>query len=244
MQYRENLSISGEVKDLAIAALVLGIAFSMFLVGGLAGALHYPSVFLYFFPIAIIAILFTFVLHELMHKFVAQHFGAVAAFKASITGLVITLIPSMLGFLIGIPGATVIYTSSFTREEEGYVSLAGPLTNLAVFIVAASAGVAMYGSFFQNVATSFMNPTRLTYLHNIINITLFISIVLALFNMLPIYPLDGSKVMRWNKKVYMASIATIFILMLLVVPFTSLIISLAIMFFIAYLFSASTTLFF
>jgi len=43
-------------------------------------------------------------------------------------------------------------------------------------------------------------------------ITLFISILLAFFNMLPINPLDGSKVLAWNKEVYMVAMGVIFVL--------------------------------
>ena len=42
---------------------------------------------------------------------------------------------------------------------------------------------------------------------------MFISILLAFFNMLPIMPLDGAKVLNWDKNVYITSIIIIFILM-------------------------------
>ena len=51
-----------------------------------------------------------------------------------------------------------------------------------------------------------------------ITFTLYISLLLAFFNMLPVYPLDGSKVIRWNFTTYFAVEAIIFILLILVVP--------------------------
>ena len=59
-----------------------------------------------------------------------------------------------------------------------------------------------------------LNPLPGSYLGYAINLTIFISILLAFFNMLPIYPLDGSKVLSWNKEVYFITMGTIFVLML------------------------------
>lgn len=203
MSIRENLSTSKEVQDIIIADLALTVAFALVLSGGVAGVRQDFNTFLYFVPISFVAVSFSFVLHELMHKFAAQHFGAAAAFRRSDNGILITLISSMLGILIGIPGATMIYAMRFTKEEEGYVALAGPLTNFAVFI-----------GFF---GLSFLVPSS-GFLHDTVDITMLISLIIAFFNMLPVYPLDGSKVIRWNFTTYFAVEAIIFILLIVVVP--------------------------
>ena len=110
--------------------------------------------------------------------------------------------------LIGIPGATIIYSPRFTKKEEGYVSLAGPLTNFVVFI-------AFFG-------LSFIVPST-GLLHDTVGITMLISLIIAFFNMLPVYPLDGSKVLRWNFTTYFAVEALIFILLIVIVPAVTLI---------------------
>src|SRR5271157_283736 len=105
---RESLRLSKELEDIVVADLVLSFAFTMVLSGGIFGGALNTASLLDWFAISLVAVSFSFVLHEMMHKFVAQHYGAVAAFRRSDSGLMITLVTSLLGFLVGIPGATVI----------------------------------------------------------------------------------------------------------------------------------------
>lgn len=196
--YQQHVIVSAEIGDILVADAALTIAFAMIFSGGLTS--FSLSHFLYFIPIALVAVSLSFILHEYMHKIVAQKFGAMAAFRRWDAGIAITLLSSMFGFLIGLPGATMIYTNRFTREEDGYVSLAGPLTNFVVFLVFLAIAF-LGGSYVANN----------TYLDAMIGITMFISVWLAFFNMLPIYPLDGSKVLRWNKAVYAICMVLIFI---------------------------------
>ncbi len=222
---REHDLFKNEVKDMVIADLALSFAFTVIFSGGIGtGALRF---FIYFFPMSLIAVSLSFILHEYMHKRVAQKYGAIAAFKKSDIGILITLLSSAFGILIGIPGATVIYTSTFTRKEEGLVSLAGPLTNFAVFAVFFTIGYATFGSSFtSNILDTFGSAVlQLPYLQNIINMTLLISIILAFFNMLPVYPLDGSKVFRWNRGVFAAVIVAIFVILLFIMPIYALLYS-------------------
>lgn len=200
---RENSYRMHELRDIAVADAVLIVAFSLALFGGVFGLSQGASLsqFVVYIPIVALAVTLSFVLHELMHKFAAQHYGAIAAFRTSYSGLMITLVTGALGFLIGIPGATVIYTTGFTKRQNGIVSIAGPLTNFAVF-----------GAFLA--VQLVLAPAQTSYLGIAVSLTLTISILLAFFNMLPIFPLDGSKVLAWNKPVYFGTLAVIFVLML------------------------------
>ncbi|MGC8662279.1 MAG: site-2 protease family protein [Candidatus Micrarchaeia archaeon] len=235
---RENRILKTEIEDLIIADLALTVAFALVLVGGIENISQTLPSFIYFLPISFIAVSLSFVLHELMHKFIAERYGAIAGFRTSINGLAITLLTSLFGFLIGIPGATVIYASNFTKREEGIVSLAGPLTNFAVFSVFFMIGIFIFPNFLGNVTTSFSsNYYELPPLQNLINISVFISILLAFFNMLPIYPLDGSKVLRWNKTIFFSVILVIFLLFSFVIPIISILIGMIFMLAIAYIFS-------
>lgn len=202
MAFRYNISGTEELKNIIVADVVLIVAFALSFSGGIAGIGQSGiGTFLYYLPITALAVTLSFVLHELMHKYVAQHYGAIAGFQTSMNGLAITLITGAFGFLLGIPGATVIYASNFTKKENGIVSLAGPLTNFVVFSVFIAL---LY----------FLDPGANSYLYATLNFTIFVSILLAFFNMLPITPLDGSKIIAWNKPVYFSVLGVILALML------------------------------
>lgn len=210
-----------EIKDMIIADVALTVAFSILLSQGgraqLTGCAAPAGImgllcinpFVYYLPIALVAVSLSFILHEYMHKRVAQRYGAIAAFQRSDIGILITLVTSFFGFLLGLPGATMIYTNTFTRRQEGLTSLAGPLTNFVVFAV-----------FF--IISLLLPPSYQSgYIGAMVGTTLFISLWLAFVNMLPIYPLDGSKVLRWNKAVYAVTLLVIIGLLILVVGFSA-----------------------
>ena len=215
----QNAGFLDELKEIVIADVVLIFAFTLTISGGIILAFRGSGAigtFLLYLPIVAVGVTLSFVLHELMHKFVAQKYGAIAGFRSSPMGLAITLITGAFGFLLGIPGATMVYAQSFTKRENGIVSLAGPLTNFVVFLGALGFGAALSPLFLQfafNPALSI--PAAQAYLFVALNFIMFISLLLAFFNMLPIFPLDGSKVFAWNKPVYAIVMGSILALLLL-----------------------------
>ncbi len=86
-------------------------------------------------------------------------------------------------FLFAAPGAVVIQATSATQEQHGKISLAGPLTNLGLAAL-----------FFP--LQSFSGILGLMGAFGVI-----INLWLALFNLLPVPPLDGSKLFRWKPEV-------------------------------------------
>jgi Zn-dependent protease len=133
-----------------------------------------------------------FVLHELAHKVVAQRYGHWAEFRAQFMTLLVSLALAVgAGFLVAAPGAVVIQ-GNVTRKENGLISLVGPGTNLVI-------GLATF-PFALAVDTSRPLP-------HVMGTVCFANAILCLFNLIPLGPLDGRKVLRWNAWAYCAVVA-------------------------------------
>ncbi len=166
---------SVEIKDLAFSVLFIGIIFA------------YPNINIYTILVALIGVGSGFIFHELMHKFVAQHYGAISEYRAWYEGLIIGLILKIiLGTTFIAPGAVYIYKDYLTKKENGIIALSGPLTNVVLAFI------------FYIIALVSNN----SLLYFIGNFGFMINLYLAGFNMLPIPPFDGYKVITWNPLIW------------------------------------------
>jgi Zn-dependent protease len=181
-----------EVRDIFVAWVGLGFAFFLAMVGvgnvlgGSTGACFASGGCLSMvdiFAVALLTVGSGFVLHELSHKFTAQRYGYWAEFRMWPMGLILALVTSLIGFIFAAPGATYISGMNISQEENGKISMAGPLTNVGVALVFLP--VWLFGN---NVFLQFLGSEGV-----------YINVFLALFNLLPVMPLDGAKVWRWNK---------------------------------------------
>ncbi len=165
-----------EIRDIMIALAMLILAFSLVM----GGVNHFLS----YVPVATLAVLTGFFLHEMAHKYMAFRYGYPAAFQAWFIGLFIALAMSPLGFLFAAPGAVMIHGMP-SRRENGIISAVGPLTNLVLgFSLLALALFVPLGFVFYLVYVSYFN------------------IFLAFFNLLPFPPMDGTKILAWSPVVY------------------------------------------
>lgn len=194
-----------EIKSLAIAVTALTIAFTVVFSGGLRNLLSNignTETMVDFglnLVISFFAVLTAFVLHEIGHKIVANHYGYPAAFSYSKNGLIMAVVVSLLlGFLIAAPGAVLIYGYP-DKKENGIISAAGPLTNLLV------AGVA-FGLFVSLLLLSpFIGSSGFVFA--LFSTLMIINVIIGAFNLIPIGILDGAKILRWNKAVYFTMVA-------------------------------------
>lgn len=184
---------STELLQAGIAYVVL--TFDLLVIFGDFGAASgFDTSFLsqYFVPLlltAATAALTGFVAHELAHKVSAQRRGFWAEFRLSPVGLLISVVTAVLGFLWAAPGVTVVGgVREEDREDWGRISLAGPLTNMAFSIIFYLGSIALFLA---------------------LSVTYFWLLILALvnawfgtFNLIPIGPLDGRKVLRWSTGVW------------------------------------------
>ena len=98
-----------ERKDLLIAWLVLGVAFTLGINGGFALITDYQKItiegLLITFLVSLIAVGLSFVLHELSHKFTAMRFGYWAEFRKSTQMLIIAVVVAAItGIVFAAPG--------------------------------------------------------------------------------------------------------------------------------------------
>lgn len=189
-----------EIKDMIIALVALTILFSLSVTRPIGWSLEN---LLFFAPIAFVAVGIGFILHELGHKIVAQRFGFVSEFRRWDYGLILGLLTVPFGFMIFAPGAVYFgsYGRMVTDEENGKISIAGPLVNIVLALI--FLGLTFTFRQFVMVANSDMLYILLLMCVFGFNVNSY----LALFNLLPIPPLDGSKVVAWNIPIYIVTIA-------------------------------------
>ena len=137
-----------------------------------------------------------FLFHELGHKIVAQKYGCWAEFRKFTLGLILALAMSFMGFIIAAPGAVMI-SGFISREQNGKIAVAGPLVNIGLAIL-----FFMTGIFLPQIIGELP-----VLLGQIVFYGFFINAWLALFNMIPFPPLDGSKVMAWSSPVWLGTAA-------------------------------------
>ncbi|MEM5874629.1 MAG: hypothetical protein QW641_01720 [Candidatus Aenigmatarchaeota archaeon] len=170
-----------ELIDLTLAILLATFIFS------------FPNLRIENFFNYLIIVLISFLPHELAHRYLARKFGYIAFFQIWPQGILIALLTLIASYglikFIAL-GAVMIYPISFrggfliekriSIKENALISLAGPLVNIIICIL-----------------------SLLIYLATKINLLLYIAQVnawISVFNLLPIFPLDGSKIFVYSYK--------------------------------------------
>lgn len=174
-----------EIKDIIYSTLAIGFIFA-----------YGPQFSIVTWLLISLIVAISFIPHELAHKYVANKYNCFAQYQMWKSGLIIALIMTVfLGFAFIAPGAVVIYPITqdrygirpvnLTSKQNAIISAAGPLTNLLIAL------------FFLPLAG--MNP----FFKAIVSI----NIVLALFNMIPFPPFDGSKIVWYSIFMWAALVA-------------------------------------
>jgi Zn-dependent protease len=176
---------SKELVDLFVAWL--GVSFAFYLV---FGAVLPNASFELTLALPLLVVGSSFVLHELLHKFTAQRFGFWSEFRANYVTLGLSILFAYVVHIVfAAPGATMIYGPNITKRQNGIISAAGPLLNLALgglylllWLLVPLGGLLSYVGIYGFV----------------------INIWLSAFNLLPIGPLDGRKILNWGVLQYVA----------------------------------------
>lgn len=147
---------------------------------------------------SIIVLIFSVVVHEVSHGYAALYLGDTTAkyagrltlnpikhldlFGSVIIPLLLIILPGSIIFGWAKPVPYNPYNLINRRWGEVYVALAGPLSNLVIAMI--------FGTIVKYGALTFPAPFI-----EISIIIVLINIVLAIFNLIPIPPLDGSKIL-------------------------------------------------
>ncbi len=185
-----------ELKEIAAAVLVLTAAFVLiFYREASYGYIYVPAGgagYGVLVGISLLTVLTAFLLHELAHRYVARRLGGFGRFRIWPIGAIFALITSLLGFLFAAPGAVYI-SGLYGNDAAGKASLAGPGANMVMAVI-------FYGLYIVTVPFTAIAP--------LFGLVGALNSWWAVFNMLPVGPLDGAKVLRWDQSIYIGAIAT------------------------------------
>ena len=191
-----------EEFDLFIAWIAISLAFAIIFLRG-SGRTD-PVIALLFLGISLFTVGIGFILHEMAHKFTAIKYGFWAEFRKDNIMLVVAVaLAALVGVVFAAPGATVIYDMNgrgISREQNGKISVAGPMVNLllcipfAALLILVGSGTSVTGNIVTMIGM----------------IGLQVNAMIAAFNMLPVSILDGKKVLAWNKGVFVIMIIAAF----------------------------------
>jgi len=164
--------------------------------------------------LSLIAVFTAIVLHEVSHGYVAYRLGdptAKAHGRLSLNPLVhidpigTILIPLLLvvfhsPFLFGWAKPVPINPNYFRNPFKGmlYVAIAGPATNIVLALLTAGIGQGILAGIpnFVLFGVTF-SSYLLRAVFYLLGIFVIINVILAVFNMIPIPPLDGSRVLTY-----------------------------------------------
>lgn len=148
-------------------------------------------------PVALLVIAPAFVFHEMGHKLAAQHYHYWAEYRMWIQGLMFAILIAVVTTHLGAkmifiaPGAVYFtaragHIGSKSMEKYGKIGLAGPLVNLGLASVFGLVAIFATSPFVQYIGYTG------TYVNSF----------LAIFNLIPFAPLDGQKIISWDKRIW------------------------------------------
>ena len=181
---------SVEVQHLLRAWIVISLSFAIMKSGGFS----LTPVFFVIAGISAVTVGIGFLLHELMHKYFAQKYGCRAEFRAFDLMLIIAFLMALFKspIFFAAPGAVFIQ-GNVNAARNGRISAAGPMTNVVLAALFLGAKVLLVPIF-----------PSVPLLYFFADFGASVNAWLAVFNMLPLMGLDGSKVLFWNFKAYVA----------------------------------------
>jgi len=154
-----------------------------------------PLLLLLFIVFTIVPLLFSIAFHELAHGYVAYKFGDItpkAMGRLTLNPLKhLDLLGTILLITVGLGWAKPIIINPNnipTSTKQMLVALAGPSSNFLLALI-----FACIISFLEN----YCDITYNNFIIMFFNVVVTINIALGVFNLVPLPPLDGSRIVAW-----------------------------------------------
>ncbi len=167
------------------------------------------------FTIVTLGAILAVIPHELMHRWSARRLGCYSRYVLYPMGLLLTLATAVpfIPFKIILPGFVVISCGVISGRRakwiDGVTSFAGPVTNiflsaisLTLLKILLQAPLVYYYSGWFRLLLAFLGFSAL------------LNAWVGFFNLLPVPPLDGSKIIRWKPLLWLLSFVISIILLI------------------------------
>ncbi len=163
---------------LALSALAVGISITGFII------FTRPNMGL----LMILLLSISFVIHEISHRMEARKLGYIAFYRINKIGFLLTLASFFLPFKIIAPGEVAFYSmyKPPSIRDIAVISLMGPLANILLAIILKTTSVMLVIQGFNIYIVDLM--AKIGSFNGYI----------AFFNLIPVPPLDGSKIVRYS----------------------------------------------
>lgn len=162
------------------------------------GETQIVNLYFYMSPI-FIGIIVGFISHEYMHRYLSRKYHMASRYTANVLGVLITLISSILPIKLLMPGYVKTWTlGPVSRKGLLYSVAGGPITNIviAIALYIVSFGFPLYSAFLKDIG--------------------WVNAYISTFNLIPIPPLDGEKILRLDIALwvflFILSLSLVFIL--------------------------------
>ncbi len=199
-----------EVRDITISTVAIGVGTALLIFGDgspsfLLSATVIPAV-----AVSTVIAGIAFLAHVVSHQVSARALKSYAEYRQWTPGTVITVLSPFIGILAAVPGGIEMHTvkgeryghyePKLTVKQVGLVAAIGPLVNI------------MLGVIFAYVA----DVATLPFLgENLFHVGAMVNAFIATFTLIPFYPLDGYKLMRWHTPFWAFTLALAGLLFLL-----------------------------
>lgn len=144
----------------------------------------------------ILIVVMAYFLHEIAHKISAHVKGYWAEFRLDLLGMILTIVSFFCPVKLIAVGQIKIVGRPMLSEDYGKIALAGPFVNIsqAVFFYVISA-----------ISTNYLIVSLASF-GFVLNSTF------ALVNLFPFGSLDGYRILKWNRRVWIIIIITVVLL--------------------------------